>query len=152
MEKKGILTKVLAIIGTVLVWFPILAPILFSVVRLARGRILRFDYLLPAEFFPLILVGGGLLLWAAWRAGSRRGLIGGSLGIAITLLVLGQVLAALTGLASGETEPEGWRWALVVVSIVGYLLSVVAIGIGGLSLLGDLFKPLKGTAKEEIAC
>jgi len=152
MEKKGVLTKVLAIVGTVLVWFPILVPALFSVVKLVKGRIFRFDYLLPAELFPVILVGGGLLLWAALRAGSRRGLIGGSLGIAIVSLVLGQVLAVVTGLASGETEPEGWRWGVVLASIIGYSLAVVAIGVGGLSLLGDLFKPSKGTAKEKIAC
>ncbi len=29
MQKKDILTKILAIVGTVLVWFPILAPFLF---------------------------------------------------------------------------------------------------------------------------
>jgi hypothetical protein len=30
MEKKGVLTKILVATGTVLVWFPVLAPILLS--------------------------------------------------------------------------------------------------------------------------
>ena len=30
MEKKGVLNKILAIVGTVLVWFPIVAPVLLS--------------------------------------------------------------------------------------------------------------------------
>ncbi|MBN1811399.1 MAG: hypothetical protein JXA14_06160 [Anaerolineae bacterium] len=83
-------------------------------------RIFRFDYLLPAEFFLAALVGGGLLVWAALRARSRRRLIGWGLGIAVGLLVGGQALAVVTGLASGETEPTGWWWVLVLASIVVY--------------------------------
>jgi hypothetical protein len=62
MEKRDAFTKVLAIVGTVLVWFPILAPVLLSVVVLIKGRVFHFDYLMPAELFPAILVGGGLLI------------------------------------------------------------------------------------------
>ena len=78
MAKKDSLTKALAVVGTVLVWIPILAPALFSAAFLIRTRMFRFDYLMPAEIFPVALVGGGLLLWAALRARSRRGLIGGA--------------------------------------------------------------------------
>ena len=141
MEKKGVLTKILAIVGTVLVWFPILAPVLLSVAVIITERMFRFDYLMPAELFPATLVGGGLLIWAALRARSRRRLIGWGLGIAVGLLVGGQVLAVVTGLASGETEPAGWWWALVLASIVVYSLALVVIGIGGVLLLRDLFKP-----------
>ena len=141
MEKKGVLTKFLAIVGTVLVWFPILAPVLLSVAVIIKERMFRFDYLMPAELFPATLVGGGLLIWAALRARSRRRLIGWDLGIAVGLLVGGQVLAVVTGLASGETEPAGWWWALVLASIVVYSLALVVIGVGGVLLLRDLFKP-----------
>lgn len=141
MEKKGVLSKVLAIVGTVLVWLPILAPVLLSVVLVITEREFRFDYLMPAELFPATLVGGGLLIWAALRAHSRRRLIGWGLGIAVGLLVGGQVLAVVTGLASGETEPTGWWWALVLASIVVYSLALVVIGVGGVLLLRDLFKP-----------
>ncbi len=51
------------------------------------------------------------------------------------------MLAVVTGLASGETEPVGWWWALVVASIAVYSLALVAIGVGGVLLLSDLFKP-----------
>lgn len=141
MEKKGVLTKILAIVGTVLVWFPILAPVLLSVAVIIKERMFRFDYLMPAELFPATLVGGGLLIWAALRARSRRRLIGWGLGIAVGLLVGGQVLAVVTGLASGETEPAGWWWALVLASIIVYSLALVVIGVGGVLLLRDLFKP-----------
>ena len=93
MEKKGSLTKTLAVVGTVLVWIPVLAPILFAAASLIQAGMFRFDYLMPAELFPVALVGGGLLLWAALRARARRGLIGGSLAGAVILPVAGQALA-----------------------------------------------------------
>jgi multisubunit Na+/H+ antiporter MnhC subunit len=140
MEKKDVLTKVLAIVGTVFAWQPILAPILFSAVRFSQSRMFRFDYLMPAEFFPVALIGGILLLWAALRARAYRRLIGWSLGIAVLALVGGQALAVVTGLASGETEAAGLPWALVVTSLVVYTLALVAMAISGILLLRDLFK------------
>lgn len=140
MKKKDVLTKILAIVGTVLVWFPILAPVLLSLAVIIKEHMFRFDYLMPAELFPAALVGGGMLIWAAIRARSRRRLIGWGLGIALGLLIGGQVLAIVTGLASGETEPAGWWWALILASIVVYSLALVTIGVGGVLLLRDLFK------------
>jgi len=140
MEKMGVLTKILAIAGTVLVWFPILAPVLLSLALLVKERVFRFDYLMPAELFLFALAGGGLLIWAALRARLRWRLIGWGLGIAVGLLVGGQALAVLTGLASGETEPVGLWFALLIASLVGFLLALVAGGVGGLLLLRAVFK------------
>jgi hypothetical protein len=129
IRKLGFLTKTLAIIGNLLVWLPILAPVF----------IFRFDYLIPAELFPIPLVGSLLLLWGARRARMYQKLIG--MGIVFTILILigGQVIASITGLASGEIEPTGWPWALVLGSIMFYILALVVIGIGGLLLLRDSF-------------
>lgn len=147
MVKKDALTIILAITGTVLVWFPILAPVLFSVAAAIQERTFRFDYLMPAELFPAVLVGGCLLIWSALRARLHRRLIGWGFAIAVGSLVAGQALAVVTGLASGETEPAGWRWGLVLASIVAYSLSVAAIGVGGVLLLRDLFKPPRTPAE-----
>jgi lipid-A-disaccharide synthase-like uncharacterized protein len=141
MRRTGALTKVLAILGTTLVWLPLLAPIFFSVLFFIRARLLRFDYLMPAELFPVALLGGALLLWAAVRARSRVRLIGGGLGVAVALLVGGQVLAEVTGLASGATEPVGWWPALVLASVAAYSLALVGAGVGGIGLLRDLLRP-----------
>jgi len=140
MEKKGVLTKALAIIGTVLVWFPIAAPVLLALPRLITRPVFHFDWLMPAELFPAALVGAALLIWAALRARSRVKLIAWALGIAVGALVGGQALALVTGLASGETEPTGWRWAIVVGAIAVYALALIALGIGGILLLRDLFR------------
>jgi hypothetical protein len=137
MEKKDVLTKVLAVAGTALVWFPILAPVLLSVVVIITRRLFRFDYLMPAELFPVALAGGGLLVWAARRARARQKLIGWGLGMAAGFLAGGQVLAVVTGLASGATEPTGWPWMLVLASLVIYSLALVAMGVGGVLLLRE---------------
>ena len=100
----------------------------------------RFDYLMPAELFPVALAGGCLLLWAALRARARRGLIGGSLGGAVILPVAGQALASSQAWPRAETEPTGWPWALVLASLALYVLALVVLGVGGVLLLRDLFK------------
>jgi hypothetical protein len=135
MEHKSVLVKILALAGSVLVWVPILAPILFGFIQLLRAHVFQFDYLLPAELFPVVFLGGGLLLWGAWRARSHRALIGGSLGMTILLLVAAVRLAGITGLASGATEPEGWPWALVLAAFAGFWAALLALAVGGWMLI-----------------
>ena len=142
MENKGVLTKVLATAGTVLVWFPILAPILLTTIRFIQSQRFQFDYLMPAELGLFAFGGGILLLIAAIRAHSHAKLIGWGLGIALVMIVGGQALAVVTGLADGSTEPTGWQWMLVLGSLAAYSLAIVAIGVGGILLLRDIFKPL----------
>ena len=140
MGKRDVFTKILAILGTVLAWLPLVAPLIFAFVALfTRGRFM-LDYLMPAEIFPVALAGGLLLLWAAWRMRSRRALIAAGLAGALLLIVGTQALAVVTGLASGETEPGGWQWALVLTGLVLFILALIAVGVGGILLLRDLFR------------
>ncbi len=144
MEKKNWLTKRLAVTGTVLACFPIVAPIVLSAIFSIYWGMLRFDYLMPAELFPCALAGGGLLLWAALRAKRRQGLVGWGLAAAVILLLSVQGLAVVTGLATGETAPGGWQWALVLAALVLYTLAVIAMGIGGILLTRDVFRKNTG--------
>ena len=138
---KNNLTKGLAIVGTVLVWLPVLAPFVFSLLGFFRRGFFNFDYLMPAEFFLVFLVGGGLLLWAALRARSHREVIGGGLGAAVIFLAASMVLASATGLASGAVEPGGWQFILVIGLIAAYSLAVVVTGVAGVRLVRDLSRP-----------
>jgi hypothetical protein len=147
MEKKRTLTKILAIAGTVLAWFPILAPILLSVIFLIQRQRFLFDYLMPMELFFFTLIGGSLLIWAAIWAHSRQKLLGWSLGIAAGLFFGSQALAVVTGLASGATEPTGLWWSIIIAMLIIYILTLVLIATGGVLLLGDLFKPPQTLAK-----
>jgi hypothetical protein len=140
MENKGTLTKTLAVAGTIFVWLPILAPILFSGVLLVRAHIFRMDYLMPAELGLFAFGGGILLLVAALRAHSHRKLIGWGLGIALVMMAGIMVIPVLTGLADGSTPIGGWEWMLMLGILAAFTLAVFAVGVGGIRLLRDLFK------------
>ncbi len=140
MTKADRLTKVLALIGTALVWFPIAVTILLSAIGTIGSGIFLFDFLMPAELFPAALVGGMLLIWAALRARSRVRPIGLSLALTVGLLVGSQAIAVATGLASGRIEPTGWPWVLVIAVFAGFLLALLALAVAGVLLARDLFR------------
>jgi hypothetical protein len=125
--------------GTVLVWIPILFTIITAVIGTIYARRVRFDFLMPAELFPIALVGALLLLWAAQRARSQRKLIGWGLVSMAAFLFGGQALAVVSGLASGAAEPTGWAWALVVASIALYSLALIGVCIAGVLLVRKLY-------------
>ena len=141
MNRRDGFTKALAVIGTGLLALPLAAPLFFGVMGLVVRGQFRLDYLMPAELFPVAALGGGLLLWAAFRARARRGLIGGSLATGAAALVAGQALAVVTGLASGVTRPAGWPLALVVGALGVYAAGLAAGVVGGGLLLRELYAP-----------
>lgn len=139
-KERGQLVRALAVIGTVLAWLPIVFTLLASLAGSARAGRLRFDYLLPAELAPVVLLGGLLLVVAAALCRRRRAPLGWSLGIALAALVAMSVVAVATGLASGAIEPEGLP-LLAVNGLLGlYVLAVVALGVTGLRLVGDVYR------------
>ncbi len=132
MEKKDTLSKILDIVGTVLVWIPVLAPVVFGFVSLGIDGTYRFDYLMPAELGILAFVGGVSLLWAAIRFKSRQGIIAWGLGITAGSIA---ILMAVRDVAPGSLE-----WVLVIGLLIAYSLAIVVMGIGGVLLWRDLFK------------
>jgi hypothetical protein len=143
MKWKNILTKFLAIAGTVFVWFPILVPLVFAFGSLITDGRFQFDFLMPAELFPVILAGWVLLILAAVWARSRVKWIAWAAGSAVGVALIGAVLTRVTGLATGETEPTGWLLALLVVIFALFWLAIIATGVGGILLLIDLFRGSK---------
>jgi len=137
--QRNVLTRILAVTGTILVWSPIVFTLVTAVIGTISDHRLRFDYLMPAELFPVALAGSLLLLWSALRARSKQKLIGWGLGTAIFFLISGQAIAIASGLASGAVEPTGWPWALALTCIGLYSLAVIEIGIAGILLIRDLF-------------
>ena len=149
LDKKAIFTRILAGTGDVLVWLPIVAPILVSVMAFFTAQRFLFDYLMPAEFFPLALAGGALLIWAARRAHRHLQVICWGLGLAVVSLVGGQVLALVTGLTSGKTGPGGWSWIMLLASLAIYSAGAIIMGIGGAALLVDPSKMNKVSPKKD---
>ncbi len=140
MKTKHMLTKALALTGALLAWLPIAATVVLAVAGSLRDRVVRFDFLMPAELAPAAFLGGGLLLWAAMRAHTWRRPIGLGLGLMLAMLVGGQALAVATGLASGAREPAGWAWSLVLAALAAYTLALVEVAVSGGLLVRDLFR------------
>lgn len=136
--RKFLFTKNLAIFGTLIVWIPILLPIILSVASLVSGKSFNFDFLMPTELFPVILSGGILLILTAFLVKSNRIAVSVGFGIAILCLVGSQVAAVMTGLASGENEPTGPAYLIVTAFIGVYNFSIIALGIAGISLIRKL--------------
>jgi len=144
MEKKRTGMKILAVLGTLLVGVDILAPVFFSLMALVSRAVFRFDYLMPAELGFLLLAGLLLLVWAAFASKMRRNWIGWSIVAALVLVVAGQALAVATGLASGQNQSPVLE-KVVLGTIGAFDLAVLALFIGGLLLVGDLFRKVKTT-------
>lgn len=139
-ENRKIITGLLAAAGSTLTLLPILAPVIFSIIKMIQGGPFMLDYLMPAELFPVAILGGVMLIWAAARARSKRVIIGWSSAIAIISLIGGQLIAVITGLASGATKADGWQWALVLLSLFIYTASLGVIGITGIILTREQFQ------------
>lgn len=132
MEKKDTFLKIFAIVGTALVWIPILAPVVFGFISLSMDGIYRFDYLMPAELGILAFVGGALLLWVAIRVRSRQGIISWGFGIAVASIPVLMIF--------GDVEPGSLKWVIVTGLLIVYSLAIVVVGVGGVLLWRDLFK------------
>ena len=139
MKYQTVLARVLAIFGTVLVWVPVLAPLAFTRWSNIGTGHFNFDWLIPAELAPVMLIGGGILMVAALLTQCRRALIAWGLVIAFGSIALGAILVSATGLASGETEPAGILWAALIGPIVLLVGANVELGVAGILLAKDLF-------------
>lgn len=136
---RQVAARVLAIVGTVLVGLPLVAPLLLAAVLLVAGAGWRLDYLMPGELVAVVAVGGVILVAAAFLTARRRVLVGSLTVAVLVLFALVDVVAVATGLASGATEAEGWPLALVVTTYGLYLAAVVALVAAGALLSRDTF-------------
>ena len=134
------LGKTLAILGMGLIWFPIFFTLLTSAVGSIRSRAFHLDYLMPAELFPAALVGALLLAWTALRVRERRLPVTVSAAAMVLCFVCVLLIPVVTGLASGATPPEGWPWALTILSLVLFTAAMILTGVLGVLLVRDLFR------------
>jgi hypothetical protein len=139
MEKNGRFLKILAVAGTVLVWIPLVAPILLSIPVTVSTGTLRFDYLMPAELSPFSFFGGLMLAVAAFLARSYRKPILWSLIISVIALAGGQIYAVVSGLASGAVAAEGLPWAVVLTLLTIYIAALLVLCLAALRLTRNLF-------------
>lgn len=140
MKKYGSLVKTLAVVGTVLVSLPLVAPIVLGLLRFASGDGFLVDFLMPAELFPVVLAGAVLLLIAARTARMRFGLVAWGLGLAVAMLASVTLYAQFTGLADGSTEAAGLVLGVAMAGIAIFVAAVVEVAVAGALLVRDLFR------------
>lgn len=141
MTDKRRFTRALAWVGVAGVLLPVVAPVVFSLIRAVQRGGWRFDYLMPAELAPVAGVGALLLLWAAIRAHAYRGAVAWGIAAAVAGLAGGSLIAIWSGIASGEVPIEEARWAQVLVTalVVGvYGVALVELGAAGVALAREL--------------
>jgi len=134
-SKKNKYIKYLAFVGTLLIWIPILAPVLLTLILLLKDGIFRFDFLMPAELFPLAFIGGIILVWWSRKISSFQKRIAWSFGTAIAALVGSQAIAVVTGISSGEREASGLFFVLIILVYIIYLISHVMLGVYSIKFL-----------------
>lgn len=101
----------------------------------------RFDYLLIGEMFPLILLGGGLIIGAAIREKRFWKLLLSLYISAIGLLFGSQGLAIQVGIASGARPAEGFWWIMVLGGIILYSLLSLVLAIYSAILFKGIIHP-----------
>jgi uncharacterized membrane protein len=93
------------------------------------------DYLLPAELFFVEVIGCILLIIASLLANIMKKIIIIMSIVIVVVLPACQLIAVVSGLASGAMTPEGWIWYLVLGLLFIYDIMIVVIGILGIRLI-----------------
>jgi len=139
-SKSKTIQIVFTIIGTILVLFPVVAPILFTLIRIIQTgfKHFNFDWLMPAELFPVALIGAIILIVISLIARSERAIIISGFALAAVVIVGVMAYTTLTGLASGETEPAEWMMGLLMGIMGIYSIAHIIMGVGGIMLVRSL--------------
>ena len=150
LGKNNLFTKILVIVGNVLLWIPLLMPFILSFVALVQRGQFLFDFLIPAELFAAVIAGALILLWTSVRIKKRRVPIGWGVGFAVLMLAGSQFGAVISGLASGETEPGGAAWFIVLGMMILYDLTLIFMGIQGILLVRDLIRDSRDLSEDAV--
>lgn len=138
--KRDKLTKILAIIGTVLLWAPFAFMVITSIVGSIASGAFHMDYLIPAELFPVVIIGGAILIWVSLRSKLMRKSIIIDFIVAVASFFAVQAIAVLSGLAYNLAAVGGFFWGLIIAVLVLYILAALGLAIGGTLLIRKLRK------------
>ena len=129
---------VCAVIGTILVWLPILIMLITSIIGSISAQMFLMDYLLPAEFFFVELIGWVLLVAASLMTQVMKIPVLITAILTPAALIIAMLVASLSGLTSGAIEAEGFIWMLILGMIGVYDVLVAVMGVLGIKLIVDI--------------
>jgi hypothetical protein len=142
MEKKRVFSLVLAILGTTLLWLPIVFMVITAIIGSIGAQRFMCDYMIPAEVGFLVIGGAAALLWAAIRERKFIKPVVWIIGITVVLILGCTGLAAASGLASGRVQETDVPGVLLVVqaALIGYDVAVAAMGVVGILMIKEFAK------------
>jgi hypothetical protein len=138
MIKLDKVALVCAVIGTILVWLPILIMLITSIIGSISAQMFLMDYLLPAEFFFVELIGWVLLVAASLMTQVMKIPVLITAILTPAALIIAMLVASLSGLTSGAIEAEGFIWMLILGMIGVYDVLVAVMGVLGIKLIVDI--------------
>ncbi|MFA0815250.1 MAG: hypothetical protein ACC608_05630 [Anaerofustis sp.] len=147
MKRNPILAKLFALVGTILTAGPIVFMFATGIVGSVMRKQLMMDYLIPAELFIAVLSGALLLLIAALMTHTCVKSIAWGFGIAVAAFVATMLYTMLSGLASGDIEPNGMAFVFALVGIIAYDLAVAELGVAGIVLCSKLLTKKRSIAQ-----
>lgn len=137
------INRILSIIGTVLIWISLLAPLILGIIVLIQSGEFHLDYWMPAELSGMVFLGAACLLGSASRTEPLNKPAFWTLVVSAVLLFGGQRIAVITGLANGDLPATGWQYFLVMSMIIGYDLGAVILGVLGIKIVSRAFQPVQ---------
>jgi hypothetical protein len=136
-------TRGLAIAGTVLLWLPFALMAVSMPGPIRIGGLFELLAIGAMELFPAVLLGGGLLMWAAVRARSHRRLVGWSLAVPAASLVACMALSRVMLSLGGPMWSVSWPGAVIEASFVPvsivYWVGLTVAAVAGVSLVRTLY-------------
>ena len=140
MNNKNVISKIFVILGIILLGVPLLLPVIIGFISLSRYGMFRFDYLLPAELFVVVLTGAVLVLIAAILARKHVKLIAWLFGGVVVTLGALLIVPVATGINNSMEGPTGILLVILQIIVGLYWLAIILLVGGGKLLLRDLFK------------
>ena len=138
MSWKHKIINIIFILGCILVWLPFILPLIFAFISLAQSGRFLFDFLIPMEIFPVVIIGALLIVATHLiRKLPVKIVVGSFIGIILSLL-FAMIYAELSGVASGKTDIVSFPGFLILLSLIIYYLSSIIVGVRGLSYLKKL--------------
>jgi len=132
VQKRQGFTRVLAVLGTVLLSLPVILVVVLTVGGVPEEvGWLPFFAVGAMDMFPVVVLGAGLVLWAAIRARSHRRVLCWSLAAPVGSIVCGVVW-------SQPVPSGGWALAVTTGLIALYWAGLLIAGASGISLVGSL--------------
>lgn len=138
MKFKEQAFKITTIIAVFLLLSPIAFMLLTAIPTLVNLQMIRIDYLIPLEVFPIVLTGAGILTLIACKTNIYKRKICTLVVLLIVMFFGGQYLAVITGISDGSASATGWAFITVVISMIAYDILAVIIGIYGIRVYKHL--------------